>query len=125
MASVNDDFTARLMDDMNPALLDFIKTKVNSFIKWDIVKFFHLNPNTADTAENIARYIGRNEDAVRPEMEKLVASDLINKQPIADTIIYTITEDKTSRDLIRQFVEACEDRHFRVKAVYHILQGMR
>ena len=56
MASNEDDFTARLMDDMDPVLLDFVKTKVNSFVKWDLVRFFHENPHTADTVDNIAKY---------------------------------------------------------------------
>jgi len=55
----NDDFTTRLMDDMDPTLLDFVKQKVNSFIKWDLVRFFYENPHTADTVENIAKYAGR------------------------------------------------------------------
>ena len=55
-----EDFTTRLMNDMDPPLLDLVKTKVNSFIKWDLVRFLRENPNTADTAENIAKYVGRN-----------------------------------------------------------------
>ena len=46
MVANGDDFTARLMNDMDPALLDFVKVKVNSFIKWDLVRFFYENPNT-------------------------------------------------------------------------------
>ena len=33
--------------------------------------------------------------------------------------------DQKMRDLIQQFVLACEDRQFRVKAIYHIIRGMR
>ncbi len=36
-----------------------------------------------------------------------------------------LTQEQAARDLIRRFVQACEDRHFRVKAVYHIIRGMR
>jgi len=53
-----EDFTTRLMNDMDPQLLDLVKTKVNSFIKWDLVRFLRENPNTADTADSIAKYIG-------------------------------------------------------------------
>lgn len=125
MASNADDFTARLMDDMDPDLLDFVKTKVNSFIKWDLVRFFYENPHTADTVENIAKYAGRNVDAVRPELEELVEGGIMEKKSLNDTAIYSLATDETMRGLVDQFILACEDRHFRVKAVYHIIRGMR
>ncbi len=125
MTSNADDFTARLMDDMDPTLLDFVKTKVNSFIKWDLVRFFYENPHTADTVENIAKYAGRNVDAVRPELEDLVESGIMEKRVLDSTPIYSLASDETMRALVDQFIAACEDRHFRVKAVYHIIRGMR
>lgn len=126
MASNNeDDFTARLMDDMDPVLLDFVKTKVNSFIKWDLVRFFHENPNTADTVENVAKYAGRNVTAVEPELEELVKDEIMRKTLLGDTAIYALATDEEMRSLIDKFISACEDRHFRVKAVYHIIRGMR
>ena len=125
MTANNDDFTTRLMDDMDPTLLDFVKKKVNSFIKWDLVRFFYENPHTADTVENIAKYAGRNADAVRPELEDLVESGIMQKKVLDETPIYSLSTDETMRALVDKFILACEDRHFRVKAVYHIIRGMR
>ena len=120
-----EDFTAKLMNDMDPALLDFVKSKINTFIKWDLLKFFYENPNTADTAENIARYVGRSAAAVKAEVQELVDGGMLNVRLVADLPIYTLTEDKQKRDLISRFLRACEDRNFRVKVVYHIIRGMR
>jgi hypothetical protein len=125
LAANGDDFTARLMNDMDPELLDFVKTKINSFIKWDLVRFFHENPNTADTVENIAKYAGRNAAAVRPELEDLVESGVMEKREVQGTYIYSLDNADEMRELVNRFIEACEDRHFRVKAVYHIIRGMR
>ncbi len=125
MTANNDDFTTRLMDDMDPTLLDFVKKKVNSFIKWDLVRFFYENPHTADTVENIAKYAGRNAEAVRPELEDLVESGIMQKKTLNETSIYSLSTDETMRALVDKFILACEDRHFRVKAVYHIIRGMR
>jgi hypothetical protein len=120
-----DDFTARLMNDMDPALLEFVKSKVNSFIKWDLVRFFYENPNTADTVENIAKYAGRNAAAVKPELENMVESGVMEKREVEGTHIYSLAQDDKTRELVDRFILACEDRHFRVKAVYHIIRGMR
>jgi len=125
LASNGDDFTARLMDDMDPVLLDFVKTKVNSFIKWDLVRFFHENPHTADTVDNIAKYAGRNVSAVEPELEELVESGIMKKSNLGDKFIYSLETDDAMQALVDKFILACEDRHFRVKAVYHIIRGMR
>ena len=125
MASNGDDFTARLMDDMDPVLLDFVKTKVNSFVKWDLVRFFHENPHTADTVDNIAKYAGRNVAAVEPELNELVDSGIMQETVLGDTVIYSLVSDEDMRNLVDRFITACEDRHFRVKAVYHIIRGMR
>ena len=123
--SEQDDFTAKLMDDMPEDLLDFVKTKVNSFIKWDLVRFFHENKNTVDTAENIAKYAGRHFSAVAPELEDLEQSNIMESRVIGDQVVYSLTQDPDMRDLIDRFIVACEDRHFRVKAVYHIIRGMQ
>ncbi|TEU14494.1 MAG: hypothetical protein E3J21_15770 [Anaerolineales bacterium] len=125
MAIQSDDFTAKLMDDMDARLLDFIKTKVNSFIKWDLVRFFYENPNTTDSVENIAKYAGRNTAAVQSELKQLVESGVMVMQLVDDLPVYSLASDEEMRRLVDKFILACEDRHFRVKAVYHIIRGMR
>ena len=125
MAIQSDDFTAKLMDDMDARLLDFIKTKVNSFIKWDLVRFFYENPNTTDSVENIAKYAGRNTAAVQSELEELAESGVMEMQLIDGLPVYSLASDEEMHRLVNEFILACEDRHFRVKAVYHIIRGMR
>jgi len=123
--SNGEDLTTRLMDNMDPQLLDFVKTKVNSFIKWDLVRFFHDNPNVADTVENIARCAGRNPAAVRPEIDDLVGCGVMDRQESGDLVTYSLASDPSVRRVLNAFVRASRDRHFRVKAVYHIIRGMR
>ncbi|MGC8826298.1 MAG: hypothetical protein ACP5TV_04740 [Anaerolineae bacterium] len=125
MNVTSDDFTARLMNDMDPRLLDFIRNKVNSFIKWDLMRFFYENPNTADTVENIARYAGRNAAAVKPELDELVEAGVMERRMVGDMPVYMLSNDPEMRRLVNDFITACEDRHFRVKAVYHIIRQMR
>jgi len=125
LAIQSDDFTAKLMDDMDARLLDFIKTKVNSFIKWDLVRFFYENPNTTDSVENIAKYAGRNTAAVQSELEDLVESGVMEMQLVDGLPVYSLASDEKMLQLVEKFILACEDRHFRVKAVYHIIRGMR
>jgi len=121
----SNDLAARLMGDMAPQLLEFLKTKVNSFVKWDLVRFFHENPNTTDTAENIARYAGRDISTIEVELDELVGAGVLHRQTIGDLIVYSLADDPQIRSLVDQFILACDDRQFRVKAIYHIIRGMR
>lgn len=120
----SDDLATRLMDDIDPRLLEFIRTKVNSFIKWDLVRFFHDNPHTTDTAEGIARYTGRDVRTVEPELQQLVESEVLEATALNDLTVYTLATSAELRHLIDKFVLACDDRQFRVKAIYHVIQGM-
>ena len=94
MSAQSEDFTAKLMNDMDPNLLDFIKAKVNSFIKWDMVRFFHENPHTTDSVDNIARYVGRSVDAVKPELDELVQRGIVEVRMVDETAIYSLAQDK-------------------------------
>lgn len=113
------------MNDMDPPLLDLVKTKVNSFIKWDLVRFLRENPNTADTSDSIARYVGRNAAAVEPELQELVQCGIMEVKLIEGMPVYGLTQDAETRELLDRFISACDDRHFRVKVIYHIVRGMR
>src|SRR5512139_3720065 len=105
----SNDLAARLMGDMAPQLLEFLKTKVNSFVKWDLVRFFHENPNTTDTAENIARYAGRKATAIEAELGELVGAGVLERQRIGELTVYSLANDPAMRSLVQQFVLACDD----------------
>ena len=119
------DLAARLMDDMDPEVLDFLKTTVNSFVKWDLVIFFSENPNTTDTAVNLARYIGRDVGAINTELDDLVEAGVLVQHQAGDLKIYLLTTQPLMRERIKRFVDASGDRQFRVKAIYHLIRGMR
>jgi len=119
------DMTSQLMDDMDRGLLDFLREKVNSFIKWDLVRFFHDNPHAADTAESIARFTGRDVRTIEDELAGLVDASVLQQREVSGVKIYTLAQEEAMQELIHQFVLACDDRQFRVKAIYHVIRGMR
>lgn len=125
MMNAGSDLAARLMGDMDPDLLEFLKTKVNSFIKWDLVRFFYENPNSTDTAENVARYVGRDAGAIEIELGELVGTGVLERRRVGDLWTYSLATDAEMRKRVDQFILACDDRQFRVKAIYHIIRGMR
>ena len=99
----------------------FLQTKVNSFIKWDLVRFFHDNPHTTDTAENIAQFVGRDAKTVLRELDGLVKSEVLLAESVSGQRIYRLSDSEDTRHLIREFVAACHNREFRVKAINHVI----
>jgi len=120
-----EDLVGRLMADMDPELLTFLRTRVNSFVKWDLIRFFGENPYTTDTAENIARYAGRNVETTRAELAELAAQGVLVEQRLGEMTVYSLSNNPEVRRLVQRFLEASNDRQFRVKAIYHIIRGMR
>jgi hypothetical protein len=59
------------------------------------------------------------------ELDELVGAGVLRRQRIGDLTVYSLVEDPAMRSLVEQFVLACDDRQFRVKAIYHIIRGMR
>ncbi len=116
---------SRTMAGAEPALLEFLKTTVNTFIKWDLAQFFQANPNTADAAENLARYIGRDPGEVAGQLDELVASGLVETQLLGGQPIYDLTDEPEARALLERFVEACKDQQFRVRAIYHLVRSAK
>jgi hypothetical protein len=119
------DLVGRLMADMDPKLLTFLRTKVDSFVKWDLIRFYYENPHTTDTAQNIARYTGRDVETVQEELNDLVDYGVLIEHHVDHVTIYSLSDDPDTRQVIHRFFEACRDRHFRTKAIYHIIRNMR
>ena len=119
------DMDSQLMDDMDSGLLRFLQTTVNTFIKWDLIRYFHDNPHAADTAENIGRYISRDAETVAQGLDGLVESGVLRANDVPDARVYALTSDGDMQARIEQFMQACSDRQFRVKAIYHVIRAMR
>ena len=110
--------------DIDPVWADFLRNKVNSFIKWDLVRFFHDNPHTTDTADNIDRYTGRDVRTITHELRGLVDVGVLEMKTVSGVQVFKMAADESMRDLIDDFVSACHDREFRIKAIHHVIHGM-
>ena len=115
----------RLASDIDPDLLGCLRTQVNSFVKWDLVHFFHLNPYTIDTRESIAQHIGRNVHDIQTALVELAAEDILIEHRFGDMVVYTYSEAPDVRDIIRRLVEASGDQLFRAKAAFQMIRAMR
>lgn len=113
----------RFLESIDPELAEFIKAKINSFIRWDILKLLYSNPHTVDTAERLARQCGRPVESVIRELEGMVRDGLLEMHLVAGIPVYSLPKKASTRQLIEKFMEACRNRQVRVRVVYHILKS--
>ena len=118
-------FATYLLDDLEPTMLDFIKTNVNSFTKWDLIRFFYKNQHTIDTAEKIAQYAGRTVPVIVRGLDDLVDSGIMVKRGVEGVLTYSLGNDEKTWALMSEFVSGCEDRDFRIKVIYHIVHEIQ
>ena len=113
-----------LVGDMEPHLLDLLTTRLTSFVKWDVIRFFYQNPQVTETAERIADEIGREVDVVEPELVQLARHAILEMETLTGLRVYTFSDNSDTRRLIHEFFTACEDRRFRLKAIYHVIMRL-
>lgn len=106
---------------IDETIREFLHNKVNSFVKWDLIRFFHDNPHTQDTIENIAHYIGRDVQTIQPALNDLVKAKVLAAETVSDVTVYRLVADEPTNETISRFMEACHDRHFRAEAIHHLI----
>jgi hypothetical protein len=93
-------------------LLVFIERYASDLLKWDLITFFARNPDLCDTADNVARHVGRNLRAVRPELGDLVMSGILDRYRLNGDHIYQLTRRSDLRKLALKFAKHLSDpRH--------------
>lgn len=106
-------------------IMRFLRQKLNSFVKWDIVRFFHDNPHAVETAEDIARALGREGSEVPEALKALTASKVLAMKTVSGTAVFSLHDDPAVRALVHEFVIACDDRDFRAAAIQQVIDGLR
>jgi predicted transcriptional regulator len=107
----------------NLEVKSFVENYVKSFIKWDILNFFHKNPNSRVTLRDLATVIGRNLENVELEIEELVEKGIIEKEKKEGLTFYVFSSDKNLRKLVDNFISYCDSgKEARLKVVYKILK---
>lgn len=102
---------------LGPVVIRFVERHVSSLLAWDILVFFHRNPDAVLDVAGLSSRLGRRIDEVRPEIEALCdgrvlhcAGGLVRYRPADDV-----------REQVSEFVEACQDRGRRLALIALVL----
>lgn len=111
--------------DMPSQWQEFIETKLDSFVKWDLIRFFHDNPHIQDTAESIAKSVARDKATTARHLNGLVEADVLSVTQRGSACIYQLTDSAETRAMVRDFMDACLDRDFRAQAIHYLIHNVR
>jgi hypothetical protein len=102
---------------LGPAVMEFVDRHVRSLLTWDILVFFHRNPDAVLDLEGLASRLGRRVEELTPEVEALCdgrilsrAGGLIRYRPAPET-----------REAVGRFVDSCQDRGRRLALIALVL----
>ncbi|HHJ98883.1 MAG TPA: hypothetical protein ENN10_02915 [Actinobacteria bacterium] len=102
---------------LGPAVMGFVDQHVRSLLTWDILVFFHRNPDAVLDTEGLASRLGRRAEELEPEVAALCDSRIL---AIAGGLI-RYKPSPEMRDTIGRFVESCQDRGRRLALIALVL----
>ncbi len=111
----------RPTSNATPQLIEFMEHKLDSLAKWDLIQFFYHKPETVLTAPKIASMIGRDLRKVDKELKEMAARGLLDTYEQSGVQVYQLAKDSTTLALVKQFLQACDNRQFREAAIYRTM----
>lgn len=121
----HDTLSGLLMNDMPPELLQFVRDTVTTYVKFDLLRFFHENQFTYESVETIAHLVNHDQNAIKAALEELSQQGILEETTVDETKLYCLSKNGPTRQLVQAFVAACEEKEFRVKVIFHIIRRMR
>jgi hypothetical protein len=102
---------------LGPGVIQFVERHVRSLLAWDILVFFHRNPDAVLDAEGLASRLGRRVEEITPEVDALCEGRIL--QCAGGLIRYKPTPELRAQ--AGEFVEACQDRGRRLALIALVL----
>lgn len=102
---------------LGPGVIQFVESHVRSLLAWDILVFFHRNPDAVLDAEGLATRLGRQVEEVEPEVTSLADGHIL--QCAGGLVRYKPTP--TLKTQVGEFVDACQDRGRRLALIALVL----
>ncbi len=106
----------------------FIRTFVNSFVKWEIVLHCCDHPESSFKVEDLAKRINRPVEHVRREVMELAGDGFLARLKTGKSgqpqyrLAVTRTRDAERWDLLQKFAALCRVREGRLRVIYKILK---
>jgi hypothetical protein len=102
---------------LGPDVIGFVDHYVDSLLAWDVVVFFHRNPEASLDAEGLASRLGRR----APEVEATALALCETKLLTCEDGCFEYHPDPAAREQAGKFASACSDRNRRLALIALVL----
>jgi hypothetical protein len=125
---LDDDGLHSLMG-LDESMEQFMHRYVNSFIKWELVNYFHEHPQTPYKLQDLSKALNRPADQIKRELQELVDEGFLQsiknakKNEYAFNLSPEHADQRRLLDLTNQFVHLCRNREGRLRVIYKILKN--
>jgi hypothetical protein len=106
-----------LEDVLGLPVTRFVDRHVRSLLTWDLLVFFHRNPDAVLDIEGLAARLGRNANDLQAEIDELCRDGLL--QCAGGLVRYR--PDPEMREAISGFANACQERGRRLALIALVL----
>ncbi len=102
---------------LGPAVMEFVDRHVRSLLTWDILVFYHRNPDAVLDLDGLASRLGRRPEELDPEIDALCDGRILSRA--GGLVRYRPNE--ATRQTVTQFVDSCQDRGRRLALIALVL----
>ncbi len=78
---------------------------LDSFVKWELLRFLYDNPDTPSTIGELARYLGRDEMELKPACRALASAGILHQIDLGPEYAYSLARDEELRWSVGHLVE--------------------
>jgi hypothetical protein len=97
--------------------MQFVDRHVRSLLTWDILVFYHRNPDAVLDVEGLASRLGRRTEELEPEIDDLCRDEILSCA--GGLVRYKPSPEM--RETIGTFVDACQERGRRLALIALVL----
>jgi len=102
---------------LGPSVIGFVEHHVSSLLAWDVIVFFHRNPDAALDTAALAERLGRRAEEIEPEVSSMCRGHILHCD---DGLIRYKPTDEIRSD-VSEFVGSCQDRDRRLALIALVL----
>lgn len=111
---------------VDPEVAERLLPHLDSFVKWELLRFLHDNPGVEAAIEDLARYTGRDETEIKPAARALHSAGMLCQSDGETGYVYSLVKDGETREMIDRLVDGfVADRLVRLAISSHILKAHR
>lgn len=111
------------LDETAPDVMEFVDRYIDQFVTWDLLAYFHENPDLERRPSGIALDIGRRLSAIEPVLKTLMAQAVLETDiDEVDEPNYRYAASAEFRKNMEEFLTATRDRTTRLAIVGRVLQ---